>query len=88
MVDKPGQVGYRFRRCLWAEIFNELCAPDIGRWLCEGDEPSVRSFNPRLGLSRTKTLMSGDSQCNHVFFVKRRVGDAQSRAEKEHPRRD
>lgn len=70
VVDKPDQVGYRFRRCLWAEIFNELHAQDIGRWLCEGDEPSVRSFNPRLGLSLTKTLMNGDSQCNHVFFVK------------------
>ena len=70
VVDAPNQIGYRFHRCLWAEIFNELEAPDIGKWLCEADEPAVRSFNPKLGFSRTRTLMDKQGECDHVFYVK------------------
>lgn len=69
LIDERDRVGYRFHRCLWAEIFNELKAPDIGRWLCEGDEPAVRSFNPKLGFKRTKTLMDNQDECDHVFRV-------------------
>jgi len=75
LVDSPDRVGYRFYRCLWAEIFNELRAPDIGRWLCEADEPAVRSFNPTLGFERTKTLMDNQGECDHVFYVRSNVSD-------------
>ena len=71
VIDEPDRVGYKFHRCLWAEIFNELGAADIGKWLCEGDEPSVRSFNPNLGFSRTKTLMDRQGECDHIFFVRK-----------------
>lgn len=80
LVDMPDRVGYRFYRCLWAQIFNELKAPDIGRWLCEGDEPAARSFNPKLGFKRTKTLMDNQGECDHVFYVKRNLSNqSQSR---------
>jgi len=71
VIDAPDQIGYRFHRCLWAEVFNELEAPDIGKWLCEADEPAVRSFNPKLGFSRTRTLMDKQGECDHVFYVKK-----------------
>lgn len=71
MIDAPDQVGYRFIRCLWAEIFNELNAADIGKWLCQGDEPSVKTFNPKLGFSRTKTLMDRQEECDHIFYVRK-----------------
>ena len=69
VVDEPDRVGYRFLKCLWAEVFNELKAPDIGHWLCDSDDPGVRSYNPQLAFERTKTLMDGDEECDHVFCV-------------------
>jgi len=63
------RVAYEFTRCMWAEIFQELDATDIGAWICQGDDPAVRSYNPRLRCRLTKTLMEGDDLCNHVFHV-------------------
>ena len=71
VIDKPDEVGYSFKSCLWAEIFNELDATDIGWWLCEGDEPAVRAYHPELGFRRTKTLMEGHDECDHVFLVEK-----------------
>ncbi len=68
-VDQPDRIAYNFTSCLWAEIFNELDAADIGWWWCEGDEPAVRAYNPQLGFERTKTLMQGHDECDHVFLV-------------------
>ena len=67
--DTPTRQGYRFTRCLWAEIFNELDAADIGWWWCAGDEPAVKAYNPALGFECTKRLMDGDEVCDHVFKV-------------------
>ena len=71
VVDTPTRQGYRFTRCLWADIFRELGATDIGWWWCGGDEPSARNYTPALGFERTKTLMDGESECDHVFKVER-----------------
>ena len=67
--DTPDRKAYSYTHCMWAEIFNELGAPDVGHWLCDGDDAAVRSCNPGLGFSRTKVLMDGDDECNHVFYV-------------------
>jgi len=69
--DRPDRKAYSYTRCLWAEIFNELDAPDVGHYLCDGDDAAVRSYNPALGFSRTRVLMDGDDECNHVFYVER-----------------
>ncbi len=69
--DKPGRIGYSFTACLWAEVFNELDAADIGWWWCAGDEPATKAYNPALGFERTKTLMQGHDECDHVFKVDR-----------------
>jgi len=67
--ERPGEVRYRFTRCMWAEVFRELGAPDIGRWICDGDDPSVRSYNPSLRCKLTTRLMDGEECCDHVFHV-------------------
>ncbi|MBN1671237.1 MAG: L-2-amino-thiazoline-4-carboxylic acid hydrolase [Kiritimatiellae bacterium] len=69
VVDEPDRIGYHFTRCMWAEIYRELGEPELGFYLCAGDEPAVRSYNPRLGFQRTKVLMNGDEVCDHVFHV-------------------
>jgi hypothetical protein len=70
VVDTSSKVGYRYTRCLFAEILRELGEPALGMVFCAGDEPWVRSFNPRLGLCRTQTLMEGHEVCDHIFYVK------------------
>ena len=69
VIDEPSRVGYHYTRCMWAEIFHELGEPELGLILCAGDEPSVKSFNPKLAFTRTKTLMDGDELCDHIFYV-------------------
>ncbi len=70
LEDTDKRQAYRFTRCMWAEIFDELGAPDIGFWLCEGDAPISSAFNPAIGFQRSKTLMEGDDCCDHVFYLK------------------
>ena len=70
LEDTDKRQSYRFTRCLWAEIFNELGARDIGFWWCEGDEPIASVFNPAIGFQRTRTLMEGDDCCDHIFYLK------------------
>jgi hypothetical protein len=69
VVEEPDRIEYRFTRCMWAEIFSELGAADIGSWICEGDDPGVHAYNPRLRCRLTRTLMKGDSCCDHCFYV-------------------
>ncbi len=69
VVDQADRVGYRFTRCLHAEVYRELGEPELGFLFCAGDEPAVRSYNPALGFERTQTLMERDPECDHVFYV-------------------
>ena len=71
IVNEPDRIAYRFTRCMWAEIFRELGEPELGFVFCAGDEPAVKSFNPKLGFKRTKVLMNGDDICDHVFHVEK-----------------
>ena len=70
VIDEPDRIGYRYTRCLYAEILRELGEPELGLVICARDEPWVKSYNPGLGFRRTKTLMEGDQVCDHVFYVK------------------
>ena len=71
VIDEPDRIGYHFTRCMWAEIYRELGEPDLGFVICAGDEPAVRSYNPKLGFKRTKVLMNDDEVCDHVFYVEK-----------------
>ena len=35
---------------------------------CNKDLHNVQGFNPNIGFTRTKTLMKGDSHCNHFYY--------------------
>ena len=71
IINEPGQIGYRFTRCMWAEIYRELGEPELGFVICAGDEPAVKSYNPKLGFKRTQVLMDGDEVCDHIFYVEK-----------------
>ena len=68
--DTDVRQAYRFTRCMWADVFRELDAQDIGSWICEGDGPTAAAFNPTIGFHRTKTLMMGNDCCDHVYYLK------------------
>ena len=74
VCDEPNKVEYRFTRCMWAEVFRELDAADIGLWICEGDDRGVHNYNPRLRCRQTRTLMNGDPCCDHCFYVQEGEG--------------
>ena len=69
--DEPDRIAYHFTRCMWAEVYRELGEPELGYVICSGDDPAVRSVNPKLAFQRTKVLMNGDDLCDHVFYVKK-----------------
>ena len=71
VFDEPDRIGYHYTRCMWAEIYRELGEPELGFVICAGDDPAVRSHNPKLGFRRTKVLMNGDDVCDHVFLVEK-----------------
>ena len=71
VIDQADRIGYRFTRCMWAEIYRELGEPELGAILCAGDEPAVEAHNPALGFKRTQVLMEDDNVCDHIFYVKR-----------------
>jgi hypothetical protein len=70
VIDDPDCIGYHYTRCIWAEVYRDLGEPELGFVICAGDEPAIRSYNPRLAFKRTKVLMNGDEMCDHVFYVK------------------
>lgn len=37
---------------------------------CNKDLHNVKGFNPKIGFSRTKTLIKGDSHCDHFYYEK------------------
>ena len=71
VVDEPDRIGYHYTRCMWAEVFCELGEPELGYVFCAGDEPAIKSCNPKLGFERTRVLMHGDELCDHVFYVEK-----------------
>ena len=66
--DTPEVFEVRVTECLWAKTFRDLGAAEIGAMLiCHRDYADCRGFNPRITMTRSKTLMQGDEFCNHRF---------------------
>jgi hypothetical protein len=66
--DTPKAFEFRISQCLWAKVFREDGAADIGyAGVCHPDFAVVSAFNPKLKLVRTKTLMQGHDCCNHRY---------------------
>lgn len=64
--DTPQAFEVKVTECLWAKTFREIGAAEIGYWLiCHPDYAYCQGFNPRISMSRSKTLMQGESYCDH-----------------------
>jgi hypothetical protein len=69
--ETPKKLSYHVTECLWAKTFKEMNATDLGYILCCGsDFAMARAYHPKMRLKRTKTLMQGDSYCNHTYYWK------------------
>ena len=66
--DTPRAFEVQVTECLWAKTFREMGAADVGYLLiCHPDYAYCQGFNPRITMSRSKTLMQGDDYCNHCW---------------------
>jgi len=58
----------RVTECIWAAVFREAQAGDIGyASVCYGDYAWPQGFNPKIKMIRDKTLMQGHEYCNHRY---------------------
>ncbi len=63
-TDKAVQL--KITECLWAKVFREAKASDIGyAAICYPDYAWTSAFNPKMRFIRTKTLMQGHDCCNN-----------------------
>lgn len=61
---------FRFTECLWAKTFRASDAAGIGfAALCNPDHAVAKAFNPKLKMTRSKTLMQGNECCNHRYTL-------------------
>ena len=66
--DTPQAFELKVTECLWAKTFREMGAAEIGYSLiCHRDYADCQGFNPKIIMTRSKTLMQGDDCCNHRF---------------------
>jgi hypothetical protein len=76
--DTPKAFEIRVSQCLWARMFREEDAADIGyAGICHPDFAAAAGFNPKIKLHRTKTLMQGHDCCNHRYVVEAETTFAQ-----------
>jgi hypothetical protein len=67
--DSESAFELKVTECLWASTFLTADAGDLGTALvCHGDYAWAEGFNPKIKLVRDKTLMQGDSYCNHRYI--------------------
>ncbi len=55
--------------CIYAEVFNDLDAPDLGYLLhCKQDFPATPAIHPNMKLKRSKTVMEGNDCCDFEYI--------------------
>jgi hypothetical protein len=68
--ETPEAFEYRVTKCLWAKMFREQDAGDIGyAMICYPDYAVAKGLNPKLKLIRTETLMEGDDSCRLRYVM-------------------
>ena len=68
VVDTETEFELKVTECLWAKTFRDMGAARIGHaHVCIGDYAWAQGFNPKITMTRDKTLMQGDSFCNHHY---------------------
>jgi hypothetical protein len=69
----PGQAIRTTKHCLWADVFRELDAADIGKFmLCDTDFLTAEVFHSNIVLERSKTIMDGDDCCDFTYVWKKK----------------
>ncbi len=72
VTDTEAGTQFKVTRCPFAEMAKELDTADWGFiCYCEDDPPMVAGFNPQMGFRRTKTLMQGDTYCDHFYYMRK-----------------
>lgn len=57
--------------CGYAEVYKKLGIQEYGYCLsCSRDEPFNEGFNPRISLTRTKTIMEGAELCDFRYTLR------------------
>ena len=68
--ESPQAFEYRVRKCLWAKVFRDGGAADVGyAMVCYPDYAVAKGLNPKLKLIRSKTLMQGDDSCSLRYVM-------------------
>lgn len=65
--------GYQmnYTKCPVADMAKRLGITELMFYMCcEQDHVMPGAFNPDIGFKRTKTLMQGDSCCDHFYYYK------------------
>ena len=67
--ETPKKLKLCVTECLWAKVFKEMKATDLGYVLfCQPDFAYAEACHPKIKMKRTKTLMQEDSYCDHTFY--------------------
>ena len=62
------ELSLHITKCLYAEVFKELKAEELGYLMvCNPDHAYAQTCHPQIKLRRSKTLMQGDSYCDHKW---------------------
>lgn len=62
------KIATNITRCLYADMYKEHGMEEFGYLLsCGRDFAMVAGFNPKIKLTRTKTIMEGDDICDFRF---------------------
>jgi hypothetical protein len=69
LEDSESAFEIRVTECVLVEPMLQEDAGKIGNaWLCDMDFSHAQGYDPRIKLVRDKTLMKGDSCCNHRYL--------------------
>jgi hypothetical protein len=64
------KVAFNVTRCRYAEMYKEHGLAELGYLLsCGRDYALVEGYNPKIKLTRTKTIMEGDDHCDFHFSM-------------------
>lgn len=67
--DTKSVMELKVTECIWHEVFKRFNAEEYGHaQICHGDYAWASGYHPKLRMERDKTLMEGDSCCNHCYI--------------------
>jgi hypothetical protein len=65
LEDSDQRLAFNVTRCRYAELYERMGVKEFGGCLsCGRDAALIQSFNPRMKLERTQTIMQGSPVCD------------------------